>query len=605
MSIQAIESKIADLTIKGKRVDADISGAITGDVPVKRTISGASSIVMTLLDPNLKLLSRPMVKQRTRLTVDGLDFVRTGVKHKSGTTILTFEDAAVARLRQFKGPVKASRDAVTRAQFIGRLARAAEVPFVSPERRIEQPIEKRKPAAKKKAEKDERREYGFDGGATIKVKGVKATASQRRVAEEILDEGVRLNATFRVLSMAIACATQESNMADLTSGDSAHPDSAGPFGQWLTPYPKAGESVTQAARYFYKGIPGHTGIIDYVKEHPDANFSLSIQAVQQSAYPTAYQQWKEEANDTVREYLGGTESTTYSVEVEKPYSFEVGKEETYWEAIQRLAKEVNWRAFVTAGKLYYFTDKRLLASRPRMRVSSDFKNTGAKNFPPGIDDVRFEINSGKAVETATIVGRANVWAAPPGSAVILADDFGPATGRWLVSTIASSLSKPDVTITLKRPAAPLPEPAPDTATRSMTIAGSPAGGKGAAKAVKWAESNVGVTQGSTKYNRWMSAVGGFDPWCSFWIGYLMREVCGLSCSGFGHSDYWSTWSGAKRVSVSNIQPGDIVGYSGTHVALYVGGGECISGNYGDKVARHGLNDPSAAVSYVVRPKYRD
>lgn len=609
MSVQAVESKIADLHLQGKKISADISNAITGQVPVKRTVSGASTIVIALEDPHAKLLRKPFAKQATTLTVDGLAFRMVGVKRKGSGTTLTFEDAAVSRLRKKKGPKKASRDKLTRAQFIAQLAAEAGVPFISPEKRIVQPIEQRKSSAKRTTEKNENREHGFDRDANIKVKGVKANSSQLRIAEEILDEGVRLGASFRVLSMAIACATQESNLVDLGSGDAAHPDSKGPFGQWLVPYPKAGESVTQAARYFYLGIPGHTGIISYVKEHPDENFSLSIQAVQQSAFPYAYQQWKEEANDTVREYLGGEGTTSYSVEVEKPYSFEVGKDENYWEAIQRLAKEVHWRAFVSAGKLYYFTDQRLLASRPRMRVSSDHASVGTENFPPGIDSVDFEVHDGKKVQSATVRGRAGTWAAPPGSAVVLADDFGAAAGRWLVAEISTALSNPDVSIKLTRPRKPLPEPAPSTATRTVTVRGGAGSSAGAEQAVNWAKKQVGVTQGSAKYNRWMGAVSGGDPWCSDFIAYLMREVCGLNIGtgNWHHSSYWLTWSGAKRVALSNLEPGDIVVYDWgnggdtDHVALFVGDGKRVGGNESDQVALSPV-DTAHAVG-AVRPKY--
>lgn len=472
-------SQVEDLRLHGKKITADISGAVTGKVPLKRTIAGASSMVVTLADPNMKLLRKPFAKQATTMVVDGLNFRMVGVKHSAGTTTLTFEDAAVSRLRARKGPKKASRDKLTRAQFITRLCREAGVQCVSPERGIVQPIKSRG-KAKRTVEKNEQREHGFDRGAVIKVKGVRANASQRRVAEEILDECVRQKANFRVMSMAIACATQESNMVNLTSGDYAHPDSKGPFGQWLVPYPKAGESVAQCARYFLLGIPGKTGMIKYQRDNPKANFSLSINAVQASAHPTLYQQWKEEANNTVREYLGGegTGSTTVTTEVDKPYAFEVKKGENYWQAIQRLAKEVNWRAFVTAGKLYYFTDQRLLRSRPRMRVSSDYLGLGTQNYPPGIDSVSFEIHAGKRVQSASISGRAARWAAPPGSAVIFADDFGAASGRWLVSSITTNLGDRDASIKLTRLRRPLPEPAPETTTRSVTVPGRRRGSSG-------------------------------------------------------------------------------------------------------------------------------
>lgn len=479
-------SGVEDLRLHGKRISADVSRAVTGKTPLKRTISGASSIVVQLADPNMKMLRKPFARQATTLVVDGLNFRMVGVKHKDGSTTLTFEDAAVARLRARKGPKKASRGKVTRAQFIGQLAREAGVPFVSPERRIVQPIEKRS-KAKRTVQRNERREHGFDRGARIKVKNVSADAEQRRIAEIILDEGMKLarripgDLVFRVLSMAIACATQENNMRSRNPGDAAGPDSRGPFGQRLQYYPNAADPHA-AARYFYLGRPevGIKGIIETVKANPTKNFSLTINDVQRSAHPTLYQQWKAEANNTVREYLGGegSGSTTVTTEVEKPYSFEVKRGENYWQAIQRLAKEVNWRAFVTAGKLFYFTDQRLLRSRPRMRVSSDHAGLGTQNYPPGIDAVEFELHMGKRVESATIKGRAARWAAPPGSAVIFAEDFGAASGRWLVSSITTNLGDRDASIKLTRLRRPLPEPAPETTTRSVTVPGRRRGSSG-------------------------------------------------------------------------------------------------------------------------------
>ena len=138
--------------------------------------------------------------------------------------------------------------------------------------------------------------------------------------------------------------------------------------------------------------------------------------------------------------------------------------------------------------------------------------------------------------------------------VVLDKSQGPAQGRWLVETIDGDLNLPDVSISLERPSKPKPEPASETSTETVGGSqGSSDSSGGADKAVRWAKSVVGTAQGSSKYNTWMSAVGGYDPWCSFFIGYIMREVCGLSCSSFGHSGYWLDWSGADRVSESEHQ----------------------------------------------------
>ncbi len=605
MTVQAIDSGIDDLRFRGRNVTADVSGAVTGAPTLKRTISGASTIGLTLSDPSGKLIRKPFLNQTTRCELDGLDFTLGQVKWKDGVVNTRLLDSAVARLMALKGPKKAFRDEMTRAQFIALLFREARVPLVSPEKFITQPVGVREPEAKRRAQSDEDRAPGFGAGARIKVKGVAADSEQIRVAGKIIETGIRLGADFRVLSMGIACATQENNMRFSNPGDAAGPDSRGPFGQRLQYYPRANESVEACAEYFFASdVSQPGGMIGFNARNPDMNFSLAINEVQRSAHPTLYQQWKEEANNTVREYLGGDGTgTSVQVETEQRYPFTVGKDENYWKAATRLAKEVRWRLFISNGIGYYMTDQRLLQSRPRTRIEFDYAGSGALNYSPGVDSVEFEATPGKPVNRMTIVGRAAGWKVPPGAVVVLGPDAGPGEGRWLTSSIETTLTSRNVTVKCVRPGKPLPEPAPKTNTRTVTVEGGAGSSAGAERAVTWAKNQVGVREGSAKWQRWMSEVGGYDPWCSFWVGYLMREVCGLECSGFGHSDYWSSWSGASQVSTSNLKPGDIVGYSGAHVGFYIGGGRCISGNYSSAVTEHGLHDHPSPVSYGARPKY--
>ncbi|HTU13703.1 MAG TPA: NlpC/P60 family protein, partial [Solirubrobacterales bacterium] len=516
---------------------------------------------------------------------------------------LTFEDAAIARLRRKKGPRQAFRDQVTRAEFVARLAKEADVPFVSPWQHFARPVSTKSEARAAGRTKDENRAPGFGPGAAIRVKNVKADQTQTRLAETILDTCMAAKVSFRHMAMTICCATTESNMVDLTHGDSYHPDSAGPFGQWLVPYPGAGD-VVKATRYFLFGIPEKKGIVE---QDDGGDPGAQIQAVQASAYPDAYAEWWKESVETVRTYLGGSGTATTTVTSEVRYAFQVKKDESYWDAIKRLAKEVGWRAFVSNGKLYFMTDSQLLRSRPRLRIKSDHAKRGTKNYTPGIDSVSFDLAANKATDSAVIAGRrAATWQAPPGTVVIL-ENFGHANGRWLVSDIETDLTNEDFVAKLKRPAKPLPEPAPETKTRTVSVDGPV--GEGAERAVAWAKKVVGTGQGSAKYNYWMSKVGGYDPWCSFWIGFLMREICGLECSGFDHSSYWLTWSGGKRVSTSKIKPGDIVVYEWgdggdtDHVALYIGDGQRIGGNEGNSVVAQNPADLGHAVG-VVRPNYK-
>ena len=119
---------------------------------------------------------------------------------------------------------------------------------------------------------------------------------------------------------------------------------------------------------------------------------------------------------------------------------------------------------------------------------------------PGIEDIDFDFNVNKAVNEATITAVADEWKVPP-AAVVTVADYGPLSigsgeapvkadskgrragvspaipaktlegkGRFLLSTIESDLDDDPtgrlVSITIKRPTPPLPEPAPESKTLS-------------------------------------------------------------------------------------------------------------------------------------------
>ncbi|MGB8451917.1 MAG: SH3 domain-containing protein [Anaerocolumna sp.] len=91
---------------------------------------------------------------------------------------------------------------------------------------------------------------------------------------------------------------------------------------------------------------------------------------------------------------------------------------------------------------------------------------------------------------------------------------------------------------------------------------------------------------------------------------------GADCSGFTQSvfsdngvsvprDSRSQAAGGKTVSLSNIQPGDLIFYarngSINHVALYIGNGKVISAKspeYGIRIANYNYRQPVKAVSYL-------
>src|SRR5687768_8649307 len=50
------------------------------------------------------------------------------------------------------------------------------------------------------------------------------------------------------------------------------------------------------------------------------------------------------------------------------------------------------------------------------------------------------------------------------------------------------------------------------------------------KLYAWAKSNLGVRQGSAEWASWMRLVGGYDPWCSFFVGAGLIEAAGFTRS---------------------------------------------------------------------------
>lgn len=612
--IQGVTVDIDDLMLRGVRFRTEITDAVLS-AEVVRSMEGASSLSVSVQDDDHELVNSKLLEAKFDLTLDRLGFRYRGADDDGeGGLAMKFESREVARLRAQTGHVKALRNKATRAEFALMLVRELKrnpIPFFSPALHVVQPIKTKREAKEVRDTKDEQRAPGLGPNARITVKGVRADASQIAIADEILDVCMSLNCSFRVMSMAIACATQESNMVDLGSGDYAHPDSRGPFGQWNVPYPNNG-TIVGATRGFLLGTPAgdHFGIIEYDKQNPDANFSLAIAAVQRCREDLVmeYQQWKDEANATVEAYLGGaTAGEGGSVEItrEIPYAFERKKNENSWTCLTRLADEVNWRCFESAGMIYFVDDTYLLRSRIRMRVNDD---------SDGIDKIAANYVGTKKVHEATISGRARSWAAPPGTVVVI-EGRGRADGRYLVKEIRSGLFNDDFEATLIRPGRPLPEPPAQTKTISRdrpSRGGRGSSGTGDAdKMVKWAISNVGVTEGSAKHRKWASDIGNSvgDPWCAIFIAYGLKHVCGMELPATAaYTGDWLTWSGGRRVSPSNPEPGDLMIYDWgdggrtDHIDLYIGDGECIGGNEGPGAVVRAPFDSSQVVG-CVRPNY--
>jgi hypothetical protein len=467
--------------------------------PMDRTMDGASSLSLVVLDDDLSLLRSGKLRKGATIEIDGLFFSLCAIKKSARQITLVFEEREINILRQrkYSKPRIANRANMTRAEFVLHLLREVtelKIRYVIPELHKVQPVEKSSDIGYTDPNAGvtgsgggfgpgvgptpvDPRHHQNPGGnvpqTALKIKGKDATPSQLRNANAILTVGTGLGARRKVLVASIMTAIQESTMTNLSGGDL---DSVGLFQQragWGS-YRDRHDPVT-AARLFFNGTTtGIHGAIRTDKEQPNLDYGALCQAVQNSAFPNAYSQWRNEAEIIVSAWgvpggdsegsaassnTAGTEDDTsvqpsvyhfYRGVPPKKGKTKWGRENS-WTCIQRLAAAVNWRAFEVAGAIYFIDEDDLFKSRPIMTITQETS---------GIDDIGFDYDENKSQGTVTIDCHIKRWKAPPGSVVKLFN-MGPVDGRWLVATVSRDLFKTDAQITLKKPSPALPEPAQD------------------------------------------------------------------------------------------------------------------------------------------------
>lgn len=130
-------------------------------------------------------------------------------------------------------------------------------------------------------------------------------------------------------------------------------------------------------------------------------------------------------------------------------------------------------------------------------------------------------------------------------------------------------------------------------------------------AVNWAHSTVGTQEGSPRQVKWadLEKLGPSEPWCADWVSVnLARRGVELPENPNYSGDYSDpSWKGGTQLgtNIAKAKPGDLIVYGADeHIAMYVGNGKVIAGNYGDEVAEYGATEDSRGISAIVRPHYK-
>jgi hypothetical protein len=143
-------------------------------------------------------------------------------------------------------------------------------------------------------------------------------------------------------------------------------------------------------------------------------------------------------------------------------------DEPGWDALHRLfVDDLRWRRFAQGRDVTVAPDPWLYARRPPAVLR---EHTG------GVDDIDFDVDTGKLADRATLTCLAGRWSTPPGSPVEL-PELGPASGSWLVETVKRGLFSRSASIELTRIAQPLPPPPVEPRDeRTTTSTAAAAGG---------------------------------------------------------------------------------------------------------------------------------
>ncbi|SDC46409.1 C40 family peptidase [Nocardioides lianchengensis] len=126
-----------------------------------------------------------------------------------------------------------------------------------------------------------------------------------------------------------------------------------------------------------------------------------------------------------------------------------GERSNSWEVLGEAAEDIRWRRFSDGRRLVMGSDTWL--------VARDSRPTTIREYSGGVHDIDFTLDVGRRASEASVTVDVAAWDLPPGS-VVIAEEMGPADGRWLVSEISRSITSPRALVTLTRAKAALKEP---------------------------------------------------------------------------------------------------------------------------------------------------
>jgi hypothetical protein len=587
--------------VDGERFNAEVGSSII-DFELLRSMEGASTLTMTISDPNSLILeSGALVRAkrtkprkgfrevsqdrlgRTRLVyghTGGVPnaFRLAGISKQGTRLVLRWEDEIVSVLRQHTKPKSAVRGSLngfmTRALFIKQMA-------LEPYRELPGNIYTYIPGMFKHqpVEKPRNAETGVTRSSFKWMDGTKPTKDQVRNINLVLEQSEKDSAGERAtLALIEACIVEPiPPFANPTFG---HSSSVGIL-QLLNTH-LGGSTSTRGGRrdvslvthmFLTRGFAGQGGAISLARKHPSWLPGQIAQAVQGSAYPERYEEHREEAHDILAAFGGASGG---AVEFHEKVLFRRGNldyqpadgaRENSWQAMTRLAGEVDKRVYTANNIFYYVADTDLIRFRPLMTIAEQPPETGSEHGVFYVGELNFDWDPGKPVNEVTIPSvPAEAWLAYPG-AVCEVRRAGPATGRWLTWSIRETGATASAEIVLRRPEVPKAEPRANLKTVQTTAAGG-----ARERILEIAEKSLTKHTGYNRYSQAGGLTGNpiaplpYRTDCSQWTRAVYIKA-GLPDIGV------NTWEQVRKgTRTGRPRPGDLMFTKDQgHVELYVGG----------------------------------
>ena len=365
---------VLDLVQKKLRVlDTHLEQSITGG-DIERTMTGASTLNLTVHDPEKSLLRSGIFDYALQASLDRLEWRLVHVGKQGDDLTLQFEDAQVNELRKYRKPRKAKRTEMTRGQFALSLVREArpKIAFVCPELIRMQPI----------------------AAETISVGSSQRAATSIKITDLWMQAGGKLHDSG---VMAAICLAESGGKVNAVGG----PNSNGTYDYGLWQINSVHKSYVRSKL-----------LSDPLYNAKAAVAIFNGQGLKAwSTYNNGA--WLKHLDDAKTAEITTTKGKLPKREVRRalPFQFHRGKAPygpDTWSCLQQLALDVNWRCFCTIGQVW-FVSETYLASRPIKAVLNEDLE--------GILGIDFDVDSGKAASQALVTTHAADWTVPLGAPV--------------------------------------------------------------------------------------------------------------------------------------------------------------------------------------------